>query len=142
MELQKRFHHTERPTIDCSKDETLVEQHHKDDCDVNKIIPRYERTGILTHLNAIEGTYGDLTGFDFETAANMVANANSLFEQLPGQVKKRFRNSPAMFLDFMDNPNNADEMVALGLATLKEATEFKTEDTARKVKTNETEPST
>lgn len=132
MELQKRFNHTERPVIDCSDDPGFTQQNHKDECDVNRIIPRYERTGILTHLNKIEGTYGDLTGTDFETAANIVANANSLFESLPSNVRKRFSNSPAMFLDFMDNPNNADEMVKLGLATLKESTTFKEADEARK----------
>jgi phage internal scaffolding protein len=133
MELQKRFVQIERPVVDFTGDAGFTKQSFKDECDVNKIIPRYEKTGILTHLNKIEGRYGDITGVDFQTAQDIVVNATQLFDSMPSNVRHRFNNSPRLFLDFMHNPDNADEMVKLGLATLKESEEFKEADAARKV---------
>lgn len=132
MKIQKRFEPTERPVVDCTNDPGHTKQSFKDDCDVNKIIPKYERTGILTHLNKIEGRYGDVTGLDFQTAQDIVNEATNLFASLPSNVRNRFQNNPAMFLDFMDNPDNTDEMVKLGLATLKEGADFKEADRRRK----------
>lgn len=36
---------------------------------------------------------------------------------LPAQVRAKFSNDAAEFLDFVQNPKNADELVAMGLAT-------------------------
>lgn len=33
------------------------------------------------------------------------------------EVRKRFNYDPAAFLEFADNPENLDELVAMGLAT-------------------------
>ena len=31
------------------KDPSMTQQHHKDDCDINKIMTRFKATGILPH---------------------------------------------------------------------------------------------
>jgi len=99
---------------------SMTKQSFKDECDVNHIIKRFKKSGVITHLSDMEAQYGDLTGLDFQAAMDLVTQANHLFDELPASVRKRFANDPAMFLDFMDNPENAEEMVKLGLATRKE----------------------
>jgi len=38
-----------------------------------------------------------------------------MFNDLPSSIRSRFGNDPAAFLDFVQDENNADEMVKLGL---------------------------
>lgn len=92
-----------------------VEQCHKDECDINKIIAKYDRTGVLTHVNNFEARYEDLTGLDYQTMLNTVANANSMFEGLPSEIRNQFANDPAKFISFMDDENNNEQMYEMGL---------------------------
>lgn len=93
----------------------FTEQHHKKECDVNLIIQKYDKTGLIQHISKFEGKFGDMTGLDFTTAQQQVANALSMFEELPANIKKRFKQSPAALLEFMENPANRDEAIKLGL---------------------------
>lgn len=120
MQFKTAYGPKEKVAMDFSTATSMTKQSFKDECDVNLIIKKYSRTGIIAHLNELEAQYGDLVGLDFQEAMDLVAGANSLFEQLPAAARKKFRNDPAVFLDFMSNPANADQMVELGLATKRE----------------------
>ena len=96
--------------------EGLTEQHHKDEVDVNRIVARYNKTGVIDHLNDFEAKYADLTGYDYQDAQNTIAAANSMFEGLPSDIRKKFDNDPVAFLQFTDDPKNAQAMIDLGLA--------------------------
>ena len=39
-----------------------------------------------------------------------------MFEELPSQIRKKFNNDPAQFLDFVQNENNKDALYEMGLA--------------------------
>lgn len=92
-----------------------TEQSHKDACDVNKIIEKYDRTGILTHVTKFEGKFGDLTKIDFKEMSDKVAGAHSMFMNLPANIRNRFENDPGELLGFMEDPNNREEAIELGL---------------------------
>jgi len=92
-----------------------TEQCHRDECDINKIIAKYDRTGVLNHVNDFEARYEDLTGLDYQTMLNTVANANSMFEGLPSEIRNQFANDPANFISFMDDKNNNEQMYEMGL---------------------------
>jgi len=92
-----------------------TEQCHRDECDINKIIAKYDRTGVLNHVNDFEARYEDLTGLDYQTMLNTVANANSMFEGLPSEIRNQFANDPANFISFMDDQNNNEQMYEMGL---------------------------
>jgi phage internal scaffolding protein len=93
----------------------FTEQSYKDECDVNNIIRKYDKTGRLEHVNKMEYKYGDVTGADFKKAADLVAGARSSFEDLPSDVRKKFKNDPGRFLEFFEDPKNRDEAIKLGL---------------------------
>jgi phage internal scaffolding protein len=92
-----------------------TEQCHRDECDITKIIAKYDRTGVLNHVNEFEARYEDLTGLDYQTMLNTVANANSMFEGLPSEIRNQFANDPANFISFMDDQNNNEQMYEMGL---------------------------
>jgi len=109
--------HSQRPgTTD--EDGNLVyitEQAHKEQCDVNKIITKYDKHGVIQHVSNFEAQYGDVSGVEFKKAQDQVIYAQKLFDQLPSYLRKRFENSPQKLLSFMDNPDNREEAINLGM---------------------------
>lgn len=101
--------------LEDGKPEYTTEQHHKKECDVNEIIRKYDKTGLISHISRIEARFGDFTGADFKSMRDQVAKATSMFEQLPAKIKNRFGNDPANLLAFMENPENREEGIKLGL---------------------------
>jgi len=100
----------------------LTEQNHKDETDINNIVRKYNKTGLIDHLNQFEKQYGDMTGFDYQDAMNTVAVANTMFEGLPSAIRNKFDNDPAKFINFVDDEANADKLVEMGLAKAKVST--------------------
>lgn len=96
--------------------EGLTKQASKDECDINVIVRKFNKTGIITHVREVQGEYLDVQSIDFQTAMNMVATANNLFAELPAHIRKEFRNDPAAFVDYATKPENLDGMREMGLA--------------------------
>lgn len=92
------------------------------ECDINTIMARYLKTGLLEHVKQVQGQYLDVTGADFAEAQNFVAGAKSMFHMLPSHIRTKFENSSEKFFEFMENPANAQEATALGLQTVPEET--------------------
>lgn len=92
-----------------------TKQAFKAECDINNIMARFRKTGVLDFAQRMEARYGDCTGHDFATAMNMVAEAKSLFQAMPAHLRDHFKNDPARFLEFVNNPANRDEARELGL---------------------------
>lgn len=92
-----------------------TEQSHKDQCDVNRIINKYDKTGLLNHVTSMEMQYGDCTGLDYKEALDKVTSIRQAFDTLPNEIRKRFKNSPEEYFNFMSNPENRKEAIELGL---------------------------
>lgn len=109
--------------VDCSVDmdtgeelPSMTKQSFRDECDINTIMRRYETTGEITHLNRRNPEYGDFTDVKtFHEAMNIVQTANQAFSDLPASVRDRFGNDPAKMLEFLQNPENVEEAIKLGL---------------------------
>lgn len=92
-----------------------TKQEFKDECDINTIMARYQATGVLDHLREdVQAQYEDVTGYDYQTAMQTVAAANSMFSALPAHVRERFENDPAKLLTFVHDKANAEESIKLG----------------------------
>mgnify|MGYP000686875154 CR=1 FL=1 len=90
-----------------------TKQSFKNECDVNNILKNYNKTGIMPEGNP--GEYRDLDGTDYQEYMQTVASANSMFEELPSALRKRFKNDPAQLLSFVHDDKNVDEAHKLGL---------------------------
>lgn len=93
----------------------FTEQNHKKECDINEIIKKYDRTGLIVHTQDLEAKFGDVTGVEFQKMQNIVAESKSKFEQFPVHIKKRFDNDVGKLLEFMEYEGNRDEAIELGL---------------------------
>jgi len=94
---------------------SLAQQHARDETDINTIVRRFGLTGELPN-NVRMPQYGDFTGVsDYQTAMNMVMEANAAFMQLPADVRTRFNNDPGALVDFVSDDNNRAEAEKLGL---------------------------
>lgn len=97
--------------------ESLAKQSFKDECDINNIIHRFTKTGILEHQNRQRGQYAVADSRSFTEAMLLVTEAKSTFEQLPAQMRAKFENDPARFLDFVSEDTNVPEMIEMGLVS-------------------------
>lgn len=109
-----------RVTLDFTGQESRTKQQFKDECDINQIMAKYARTGVLPIPVNSRAVYGDYsTPFDFQEAQDLIIRAQQQFESLPSGLRNRFGNDPKNFLAFCSDPANKKEMGELGL--LKEA---------------------
>lgn len=97
-------------------DDGLTEQSHASSCDINLILAQFMETGIMPNIKQNTPQYGDVSEIDFQDIQNQLANAKTLFEELPDPVKAQFDNEPFKFLKFAENPENNTALVEMGLA--------------------------
>ena len=97
-------------------DSSLTQQQFKEESDINTIVDRFMKTGHLPDPVSMP-QYVDYEGvFDFQSAMNVVRQADENFMRMDAKVRSRFHNSPQEFLEFFANPDNMGEAVRLGLA--------------------------
>ncbi len=101
------------PTVGFDKSRTR--QSEAKDADINNIVARYDRTGVLPTIGR-EGFYADVSQVgDYRDALERVRVADEAFMQLPAKVRAKFDNDAAQFLDWTSDPGNREEMRELGL---------------------------
>lgn len=98
-----------------------TKQAFKQECDINHIMKKFKKIEGVDFLSRYQGytggQFGDFTGVtDYRSAIEQIRSAEAVFDSLPAMVRRRFDNDPASFLDFCQNPANAGELVAMGLA--------------------------
>jgi len=97
------------------KDPSLTEQAHKESCDIRNIMARAtpQRTnGTIGN----PGMYGDFSDVgDYQSALNRVISAQEEFESLDPKIRGRFKNNPALLMEFLENPDNLAEAIELGI---------------------------
>ncbi|QCS36307.1 minor capsid protein [Capybara microvirus Cap1_SP_228] len=97
-------------STDCSCD-GMTRQEFADECDINVLMSRYEKSGVLNHYNGAEAAYLDLSDVpDLATAFDIFEKANTAFMSLPAAVRREFENDPVRFADFAADPANVDKM--------------------------------
>lgn len=112
---KKRYPHYRKVSMRFAENSGRTQQHFKDECDVNNIMKKYEKTGVLPQLQGT-GLYGDYSDpVDFQEALNTVNQATEQFENLPAKVRERFDNDPRKFLEFTGDARNREELGEMGL---------------------------
>ena len=94
---------------------SLTSQNEAEELDINSIMARYLKTGLMPQTRA-QAFFGDASSLpDFMTAQQIILDAKAAFEGLPAKVRDRFHNSPEKFLEFMSDEDNLEEARFLGL---------------------------
>lgn len=105
-----------RKVITITDKDKIVEQSQKQLTDVDVLLEPAKRNGLLRHVTRYEGEYDDIPAASYEEALKITTQANTMFENLPLNAKRKFNNNPKEFLEFVQNPANGKEMIKLGLA--------------------------
>lgn len=107
------------PGIDCSDSPSLCDNSQAAECDINNIVAKFIRTGVLPGVNAAQ-VFADVSdALSYHEAMDIVLNAENQFMSLDAKTRQRFGNDPAQFMDFVHDPQNEAEMIKLGLAKAK-----------------------
>lgn len=119
-ELQKRIvrksHERIRTPVAPSTETKRTKQSFKDQCDINKIMERWNKGQNITHLNPQTPLYGDFTtSTDLQQSLDRVAEAQSRFNELPSAVRQWAQNDPVTFLELVNDPQNEEKLQELGL---------------------------
>lgn len=99
----------------CTEEEGMTQQHFKEETDINTIVERFGLTGHLPD-NPRMPLSGDFTGVNnFQTAMNMVREAQEAFMEFPAEVRAEFANDPQRMMDFLENEKNRERALEMGL---------------------------
>ena len=94
---------------------TMTKQSMRDECDINLIVKNYSQIGVLEHVNNNQQFFGNVSDTDFRASLDLVLDAQKTFDELPAKIRRRFDNDPELLLSFIDDPNNKEEAIELGL---------------------------
>lgn len=95
--------------------ESKTRQADLDSSDINKIVKRFERDGVMP-LTGREGIYMDVSEIgDYRSALEQVRKAEEYFETLPAESRAMFSNDPAEFLDKVNDPSQLELLVKAGV---------------------------
>lgn len=113
--MEKPRIESERVQTDFTGVDSLTKQSHKDECDVNKIVKRFTRTGLLTHLNPAKPNYGFAPSLDYQQALDLIRETEDGFYSIPADIRKEFGSDPQTFLEALQAPNAEERLKGLGL---------------------------
>lgn len=104
--------------------ESMTQQQFKAECDVNNILAKYKRTGMLSHIQKHQGNFGDFSSVeDYQTSLGKLMQAQQSFESLPSELRAKFDNDPAQLISFLSDEKNNAEAIKLGLKIERKAPE-------------------
>lgn len=84
------------------------------DTDINTILDRYNKTGVLPTRSG--GVYADVSNLgDFADVMDRVNSARREFESMPSAIRARFGHDPVAYFEFVNDPRNTEECIKLGI---------------------------
>lgn len=105
------------PGTVCTVAEGKTVQSEAAQADINKILKRFESSGILP-VTGREGMFLDTTEIaDFGQQVLRVAQAKDYFDRLPAEVRSEFNNDVVVFMGVVANPSptDIDRLVEIGV---------------------------
>lgn len=105
----------------------LTKPEFKESCDINHILKKYQKTGVIPQLYK-DPLYGDFSEVaDYQAACDLAIQAQAQFDGLPSEVRKRFGNNPEKFLEWVEKADEK-ELIEMKLATPRVASLTKAEE--------------
>ena len=142
--MKKFYTQYDRPKKDFALDQkgepSLTRQSEADAVDINKIMERFDRTGQLPITMKQPPQYGDARVVDFQTAKQIVIDAEMAFKELPAKTRQHFGHDPQNLLSAISDTSkeNVDKLLKLGV--LVERPQEPLEALQQIVKNTEKEP--
>lgn len=97
------------------EDPTLAQQSAAAEADINTIVRRFHLSGVLPQGVDVP-VFQDFEGiFDYQSAMNVIRQADEGFMRMPADVRARFDNDAHRFVAFVSDDVNRAEAEKLGL---------------------------
>ncbi len=117
--IQTTWSRGPKVVVDCSGDVVRTKQSFRKEADINFIVARSLKTGMLVDPRVVakrEAIFGDFTQVgDFQDAQLRIVKGREAFESLSSSIRARFQNEPGLLLDFMADEANREEAQELGI---------------------------
>jgi hypothetical protein len=98
--------------------ESMTQQHFKEESEINNIIKKHDKNGIIESVARGNARYGDFSLVqDYKSSLDTIRDANDNFMEIPSEIRKQFNNNAGEFFNFVQDPNNQSELIKMGLAT-------------------------
>lgn len=111
-----------RYVTECGE-ESKTQQHFKDSCDINKMI---NNPNASSNPNQQE-RFGDFSDMlDLAGSMQKALDARNLFDSLPVDLRKRVGHSIEGLFQFMENPDNKEDLYKYGILERKKEPEIPT----------------
>jgi len=125
MKFYTRFNPPMGSTLDQTGQVSKTRQSEMDNCDINKIMERFNREGKLPVIQTVPPRYGDARTPDFQTAKAIIIEAEHAFQKLPSATRKHFNFDPGLYMEAILNPSpeQAKKLLELGVIVERQATE-------------------
>lgn len=128
--IRNRYDYESRPQAaihfdyDSPESRSITNQSDAKEADVNFIMSRYEKTGLIPDNitgDMRQPQFGDFSDVgDFHTIQSRVARVKQAFEAYPAHIRNRFQNDPAQLIEFLSDAENDAEAIKLGLKNAPE----------------------
>lgn len=93
-----------------------TKQEFKKQADINLIMNRIHRTGMVDHLAVGRPIFADVSRVEnLHETMNKVKRSEEAFLHLPLHIRARFENKMINLVNFLQDPKNEKEAVELGL---------------------------
>lgn len=120
MKIKKRYDRPDNVEL-ITSEHSLVQQQFAESTRVRNILDKFMRTGMIDS-NPLPPRYEDVSEVqDYQSAMNLLVSVQGHFDALPSKIRDRFGNDPEKYLAFINDPNNLDEAVELGLLQKSES---------------------
>lgn len=99
------------------EDQSLTHQSFAEDADINTLVRRFGISdGAIPPAVADPRFYGDFSDVgDFRSALDLTRDAVERFQSLPAKLRDRFAHDPVRLWEFVNDPDNVEEAITLGL---------------------------
>jgi len=92
---------------------TRTKQADKESADINNIVAKAYKTGMLPVTQA-QALYADVSGvLDYQQAMEIQLRAQEQFDALPAETRNKFDHDPSKFLAFAQDEANKKEIIEL-----------------------------
>lgn len=99
----------------------MCHQEFRDECDINNVVARYLKTGIPPVTREAFARYGDFSQVpDCQEMLVRTAAAREAFASLDARTREAFDNQPEKLIAAINDPKQAQRLVDLGLASIRE----------------------
>lgn len=90
--------------------DSRAKQSFRDECDINLIMRKFQKTGVIEHVKQHGAKYGNFLAApaSYHEAANLVKQAEQMFLTIPAKVRKAFGNDPGELLACVEAARNGD----------------------------------